>query len=412
MGTQFLRTMPWLGADRVRGYLALFAVVNVATLAWLVAGSSNGVDANGFLLGTDFISFWTTGAMLHAGGDPYDLAAHMAAQRTVFAARDAYTAFYYPPAFLPVCWLLACLPYFPALGCWLLATGTGFVAALRPWLARARLELPSAWLLAAFPAMPLVITHGQTTFLVGALLACGLWLVPRRPLLAGLLIGLATMKPQLGLLVPVALLLAGRWRVIAGAAASALALCATAIACFGIAVVPRWMAAADRAQEAMAAGSVPFGKMVSAFAAARLLGAPVGLAYAVQAIVALAVVAALGVAARRMRGWTGGTAALVLAGAPLMTPFVLDYDLALLAFPLAWLAGQGLRHGFLPWEKFALLLVFALPAFARPLALDWGIPVAVPVLALFFAIACRRATVTQPASFVRLDEESKGTDLG
>ena len=56
---------------------------------------------------------------------------------------------------------------------------------------------------------------------------------------------------------------------------------------------------------------------------------------------------------------------LVCAGL-LASPFVLDYDLTLLAVPLVWLLGEGRRSGFLPYEKALMALAFvAPPRFAR-----------------------------------------------
>jgi hypothetical protein len=133
-------------------------------------------------------------------------------------------------------------------------------------------------------------------------------------------------------------------------------------------------------------GAVGFGKMQSAFAAARLLGAPIGVAYALQALLAMAVAAALAWA-RWRKGYTPALASAMLAGAPLVTPFVLDYDMTILAFPLIWLAGSGFR----PWEKIVALSTFAAPAVARPLALHAGAPIMPLVLIAFFVVLVRRA---------------------
>ena len=78
----------------------------------------------------------------------------------------------------------------------------------------------------------------------------------------------------------------------------------------------------------------------------------------------------------------------MLAGAPLATPFVLDYDLVLLAFPLIWLATRTDRQ---PWERLVIALTFAAPAFARPLALSAAIPIMPLVLLVLFALVVRRA---------------------
>lgn len=407
MGWDFLRRADWLDA-RARGYLLLLAMVNLVVLAFLLATAHRGVDRNGFLLGTDFLSFWTTGRMLHEHGAVYDTAAHIAAQRRYFAQEGAYTAFFYPPVFLLFCYPLGALGYFAALAGWLLATGGAFVLAVRAWARRLRLDLPLWLAFIAFPAVPIVITHGQTAFLVAALLGLGALLVRERPLLAGVLFGLATIKPQFGLLVPLVLLVTGEWRVIAAAAATFLALALLSALAFGAQVWPDWLATTGAAQAAMAEGIVPFAKMQSPFAALRLLGAPPGFAYAAQAAVSLAVAGALGWAGWR-RGYSLALGAAMLVGALLATPFVLDYDMVLLAFPFAYL----LARGFAPWEKLTAALAFIAPAFARPLAMEAGAPLMPLVLAALFALLLRRALHEQLGSglgpgFLRQPGPKKG----
>ena len=49
-------------------------------------------------------------------------------------------------------------------------------------------------------------------FLIGGLIALGLTLLSSRPWLAGLLIGLASVKPHFGVLIPLALVAGGYWR--------------------------------------------------------------------------------------------------------------------------------------------------------------------------------------------------------
>jgi hypothetical protein len=66
------------------------------------------------------------------------------------------------------------------------------------------------------------------------LLLGGVWLLGPRPFLAGLLLGLVAFKPQLGLLIPVALVAAGAWRAFAGATAMVLLLLLISLAVPGI----------------------------------------------------------------------------------------------------------------------------------------------------------------------------------
>jgi Glycosyltransferase family 87 len=385
MGLDWLRQANWLDAARVRGYLWLLALLNGAALVWLIASSSGGVDRNGYLLGTDFLSFWAVGKVLLAGGSAYDTAAHIAAQRDLYAGHAGYTAFFYPPPFLLVCAPLGLAGYFPALALWLAGTGAAFVAVLRLWL-RGLTWGQFALVLAAFPAVQLTITHGQTSFLAAALLGGGVWLTANgRKGLAGVLFGLAVIKPQFGLLIPLVLLAAGEWRVIAFAAATALGLAGAATLAYGPEVWPAWLAVSAPAQEAMANGAIGFAKMQSVFAAARLAGAGTGVAYVLQGFVAVVCAALLAHLFWR-RGFTREAGAAMLIAALLVTPFVLDYDLLLLAFPLAVLADQPR-----PWEKSAALAGFILPALARPLAMTTGAAIAPLVLLALFALLLRRA---------------------
>jgi hypothetical protein len=386
MGVGFFRDAGWLGPRRARGYLWLLALLNLAFVVLLTATSRAGIDRHGFLLGNDFLSFWTAGGMLQVQENVYDPAAHQTAQQAYFVQEGAYTAFFYPPPFLLLCYPLGFLPYFPALAIWLLATGAAYFATLRLWLRRAGIQRSALLILAAFPPVLITVTHGQTSFLVAALLGMGVLLTRDRPLLAGVCFGLATIKPHLGILVPLVLLLTGEWRVIAAAVVTAVLLGLASTAAFGPAIWPDWMAISNTAQAAMTGGLIGFGKMQSPFAAAMLLGASPELAYPLQGLVSLAVAGALCRAAWR-KPFSPPLGAAMLAGAPLATPFVFDYDLVLLAFPLIWLIGSGFR----PWEKLIAAGTFIAAVFARPLAMSFGIPIMPLVLAAFFIVVVRRA---------------------
>jgi hypothetical protein len=381
MGADFFRRADWLDAGRVRGYLRLVAVLNLFTLAGLLVTSRGGVDHFGHLIGTDFLSFWTASDLLHAGGNVYDSAAHIAAQRRIHASPTSYTAFFYPPVFLLFCYPLALLGYFPAIIGWLAVTGAGFAATARAWLGRLEWHV-----FAAFPPVLLTIAHGQTSFLSAALLAGGAWLVPRFPITAGALFGLAVFKPQFGLLIPLVLLLTREWRVFQAAAVTAIALAVAATLLFGMDIWLDWLALSGPATQAMENGAIGFAKMQSFFAAAMLAGLPLRFAYALQFLVDTLVVVALVKMCWRQKFSLEIGSAMIL-GALLTTPFVLDYDLLLLAFPLAYLAT---RPVLLPWEKITMAAAFIAPAFARPLAIHTGISLApLLLLALFFLLVRR-----------------------
>jgi len=127
------------------------------------------------------------------------------------------------------------------------------------------------------------------------------------------------------------------------------------------------------------------------FAAVRLLHGPLGLAYAAQGLTALAAAAALFALQRRNFRGPGEAPALVAASL-LASPFLLDYDLTLLAFPLAYLARQGLERGFAPYEKSVLVLAYLLPLASRLLAGGLDLPIAAPTIAATLYFVVRRPT--------------------
>ena len=384
MQWDWLSKADWLHAPRIRAYLLIFATVNIALLVWTVVTASSGVDRNGFLLGTDFLSFWAASSLSHHGGNVYDIAAHIAEQQKFHIEPDRFTAFFYPPVFLLYVWPLAWTGYFPALAVWLAVTGSAYVAAVRLWFGQLR------WFhIAAFPPVLLTITHGQTSFLIAALLGAGVWLVRGRPWLAGVLFGLAVIKPQFGLLIPLVLVLTGEWRVIGAAAITAATLAALTTLVFGTHIWADWLAVSTPATRAMENGAIGYAKMVSPFAGAMLLGAPVRAAYGVQIVIAVAVAALLTMASWR-RKFTPELGAATLCGALLTTPFVLDYDLTLLAFPLALLATREA----LPWERIIGALVFVGSIIARPMAMSLGVPVMPVLLVGLFWVLVRRSRVT------------------
>jgi hypothetical protein len=77
------------------------------------------------------------------------------------------------------------------------------------------------------------------------------------------------------------------------------------------------------------------------------------------------------------------------------TPYILYYDLVLLAVPIAWLLSEALSTRFLPGEKLAMVAAFVLPLVSRIAAMDAHVPLAPPVLIAFLAVVVRRAWITE-----------------
>lgn len=259
-----------------------------------------------------------------------------------------FAPFMYPPtAFLT----LAPLTYFPYLLSWFVWLG---VTAL-PYLMVMRRLLPArlAWPLAlAAPPAFFNIMYGQNGFLTGGLIALGLSQLIGRPWLAGLLIGLASFKPHLGILIPLALIAGGYWRAFSGAALTVVASIVLSVMLYGDTPWFAFIGTSIFHLQGFAVGAYNYRPMTSILATLQMAGVSLEDAYRWQ--LAAAVAMALLVAwvwrcGRRRADTLGLQAAILCVATPLALPMVYLYDLVLLVPAVVWvwhdMRDHGARHG-------------------------------------------------------------------
>ncbi|WP_419808121.1 glycosyltransferase family 87 protein [Sphingomonas sp.] len=381
-----LRSGTWLTAGRARRVARVSIAVTVLAIGYVLLTGHGTVDTWGRPIGTDFSNVWTAGRMTDTGraAAAWDWPRHYAEQVAVHGRGVPFYGWHYPPPFLLVAAVLAWLPYVSA---YLIYQGATLLAA---WLVARRI-VPGAGLLAlGFPAVFVCLGHGQNGFLTAALLGGGLLALERRPVLAGVLFGCLCYKPQFAPVLPVLLIAGGQWRALASAAASVAALVLTTTGIWGTEV---WAAFAQslaltRATVIEGAGTGAY-KIVSAFAAIRLNGGGVALAYGAQALVSGAAV--LSVAAAAWRGSADRRNALVCAAALLATPYAFDYDMVVLGVAIAFVAREAMRDGWRPWERTGLAFAWAAPLIGRAVAQSTGVPLNLLAILVVAALAGRRA---------------------
>jgi hypothetical protein len=132
-------------------------------------------------------------------------------------------------------------------------------------------------------------------------------------------------------------------------------------------------------------------KLVSVFSALRLIHLSVGFAYIAQVLAAIWALAVLVRVARRRPGLHAEGAALA-AVTCFCSPFLLDYDLAILALPIAFVMREASRTGWRSSEKTTLLAAYVLPIAARPLAITIGVDPAPLIIGMLLAVVARRAS--------------------
>jgi glycosyl transferase family 87 len=189
-------------------------------------------DGSTLVVGRDFLNFWMYGraAALPDPGRWYDVALYQRELAALLGPGYPGQNWSYPPTIMLISAPFGLLGYLPALLAWTVIGLGVFVAVAMRHIADRRALLA----LLVSPTAMFCLISGQSSLLTTAVLIGIFALLNRRPVVAGMLIGLLTLKPQLGLLLPIILIASGRWRVFIAAAVTALALAALTAALFGM----------------------------------------------------------------------------------------------------------------------------------------------------------------------------------
>lgn len=382
----------WLTAARLRAYSLILIGLAALALGALLITSKGLNDYQDRPLGTDFSNVYTAGKYVLEGkpAAPYDWPLQHKKEQEIFGKDTPFYGWHYPPIFLFLAAALALLPYLAALSIWQLSTLALYLVSVRAILPRKEFLLPAL----AFPAVLINIAHGHNGFLSAALIGGGLYLLDRRPVAAGILLGLLIYKPQFGVLIPLALAAGGYWRAFVSASVAVLALCAATYFAFGIEAWNAFRESMTLTREiVLEKGDTGFHKIQSVFSAVRLLGGSITFAYAAQGVIFIGVAASI-VWLWRSRSAFPLKAAALIAGSMLATPYLLDYDLMIAAPAIAFLAAHGLSKGFLPYEKSVLAFIFIAPLLTRAVAEHIYLPLGLVAVTLLFAITLRRSHPT------------------
>lgn len=343
---------------------------------------------------TDFINVWSAGRLVLDGHPAwaYDWDIQKKVQIAVLGQDyPGNFAWHYPPPFLFIAALLAKLPYAVAFAGWACISAVPYLAAMRAIVGR-----PFGLLLAlAFPVVFTNVLVGQNGFLTASLIGGMLVLLPSRPILAGICLGLLSYKPQYGLLFPLVLIVAAQWRAFASAAVTTIALALVSWLAFGFEswqAFIKWMPMFSQAF--LVEGRAPWGKMQSIFALMRYFDSSETLAWTLQWSLVAMVAASLVWLWRSQARYEWKAAGLAI-GALLATPYLFLYDVMVLAIAVGFIARVGLAEGFqrheLPMLVAAFALIIAYQFLGAPTGFGATLLVAVVVI---MRVATERASAT------------------
>ncbi len=366
----------------------VWAAISIATSAVMYAAALTG--ASGIMIGGDFSAFFiaANAAAEGAAANIYTVADFQARLNAAFPGRDDLTlSWQYPPTYFLMVAAFAGLPYLLGFSIFSAATAGAYAALIRKEIKGNLLFFA----VIASPAAFIALTSGQNGFLTAALLLLAASDPKRRPIIAGVAAGLLTVKPHLGLLIPIAYLAAGCWRAIAVAALTAAGLAALSLIAYGAEPWLAFFASITEVNDRVSTGLMPLAKMATPYSAALYAGLPEWPARAFHLICGIGAAAAVWRVWRRVDD-AGLRAAALIAGVFLIAPYGFYYELIILGLPVAVVVMRALETGWLKYEQWMLaglwLLSLSTPMFADTRA---GISTGFVIVLLVFVLTMRRA---------------------
>lgn len=352
----------WLNSERFRLYARVALICYALHFGiWIFRACVLKVPGV-FAPGADFVVFWSAAklALTSGGAAPYDHALLRQVELSAvpgLAIGDGVLPWLYPPTFLLCVLPLGLLSYGMATLVFLVGGACLYVWAMCRTLPR------DAWLAGlAFPGIAVVLATGQNTLWLASCAGLAFTCLRSRPVLAGVLLGLVTVKPHLALMFPVALLCARAWRTLGAMALTSLTLAAVSLLAFGSEPFSAFLRNAGVARAAVEQGAALLPRMPTVFAAVKLMSGGLMLSYVLHGIVATG--ALLSVAYAWILPCSYALRVAVLACAGLLVPaYLYDYDLAFLGLAIAWLGLHGYRTGWMRGERELLVLLWLLPLY-------------------------------------------------
>lgn len=321
----------------------------------------------------DFIAFWSAGKLVLAGkvAQVHDTHQIHLIHLSIIPHLPVVAGWNSPPQFLLIAVLLALIPYF-----W--SAITFLIVSFAIYFIAARKILPDwrALIFAAtVPAALYEIGSVQTGIIIAGITGLALYWQDRRPLSAGALLAILTIKPHMALLWPIYLALTGRWRMFISAAVACTIVTLLAGFVYGFDAYIRFFNNLAYTQRLISDHHVSPATYGSLYGNLLSLKVPNNLALAAHAASAAAALVVAGIV--WFKGEPRIQGAALCAATMLTSPYLFFYDTTLLALGAAllgapktwwqwpgaifgWAAGFSVLVGFyihLPIAPFAAWMV-------------------------------------------------------
>lgn len=367
----------------------VLSVGAICVIAWTLAiyQKLNAAEYRGEALDIDFSVFWAAGRLALEGDwlAPFS-SATLNAARALPPDQTTYEMLWlYPPSFHVLVLPFGGLPFFWAWLSFAAISMTVFALALR--FVAGPSEMGWALVLVS-PVVLFLFVLGQNSLLMAALLIGALEAMRREKFwLAGLLIGCMTVKPQLGLAIPVALAAGGHWRVVVSASVTTVVIVALTLMFPGLEYWQAFFAAMGEAAEKTQHDPLEL-LMITPYGNASVLGLDRSLALWLHTAVALVVLCGLAWLWADQRAEFDLKAAGLMFSVLLVTPYAIYYELVFALVGALYLSRTG--FGASRWEQVVLLAIWAAPLIGFALTPWPGFVFASTILMILLVLCLRR----------------------
>ena len=375
----------------IRGFSGAASLISLGILYLVFNGSgvinSYLIDSQNYIAGRDFVNFWQYGLAAwedHPAKfyDPYWYNERLDLLTPGQNYPDQLWS--YPPHFMLLMAPFGLVEYNIAL---VIFTFAGLIIW---WRVAATPFVNRSVNLALFtsPFLIICLISGQLSLFLAAIFV---WLyrnLDARPVLSGVLIALITVKPHLGLLIPLFLILTHRWKVFASATIASVAFISLSLLIHGFEVWQAYFDLGLKYQSQILKGSTTLvdGLMPTALMNMVVTGAGSGLAIFIHAIFALGAVIWFCMIVLNSKDHFTQFAALLVA-TYILSPYMMAYDFIILIWVMTMLA---FRKSFDQFQKMSFRLIVFLPVISVLMA-QLSIPgsAIIPVLLAIWIWQCR-----------------------
>ena len=366
----------------------LFMIVALGAMVFVV--NTDVFEGDAFPV--DFVAFWAAAKLAVEGRAA--AAFDFETLNGMFTVPEGYTPlgylWMYPPTYHTVIWPLGWLPFWAAYLLFSVGALAVYIAALRPYA--------HAWpgglnLVLAAPVVIIGTLNGNNGLLSAGVLIFALTALSQgREMRAGLLISLLTMKPTLGLVIPVALLAGGHWRAAIWATVGTVALAIGASMIMGWDYWSVFLEHLGKNAERVASGRFPLDATVSWFGFFYNVGLGTSAGFAVNGIALVSCAVLIGWVFARPGAWAWKGAFLLLV-TPVATPYAHFYEMSFTLAGTVFLAlAGGVRSGAEKALVAGLWFVPVITIFLRdPPLVPW---LAAPMMTALLILATLRARET------------------